>query len=52
MTDTVTITRKEYNQLLEDAKILERLYANGVDNWEGWDGIGDESEEDIYGDEE
>jgi hypothetical protein len=34
MTDTVTITRKEYESLLEDSAFLRRLEAAGVDNWE------------------
>lgn len=34
---TITITRKEYDELLEDSKILQALYAGGVDNWEWYD---------------
>jgi hypothetical protein len=34
MEPTVTITKKEYESLLEDSKILQALYAGGVDNWE------------------
>ena len=30
----VTITKAEYDQLLEDQKFLECLQAAGVDNWE------------------
>lgn len=33
MEETVTIPKKEYDQLLEDSRILEALYAAGVDNW-------------------
>ena len=32
----VTITEKEYNQLLEDSEWLSYLNAAGVDNWEGY----------------
>lgn len=34
--ETVTITRKEYDQLLADSAELARLEAAGVDNWEGY----------------
>lgn len=34
--EMVTIPRSEYEDLLEDSKILEDLYARGVDNWEGF----------------
>lgn len=30
----VTISKKEYEELLEDSKVLTALYAGGVDNWE------------------
>ena len=33
--ETVTITREEYESLLEDAARLRNLEARGVDNWEG-----------------
>ena len=33
MEETITITRKEYNQLLEDSNKLRCLENNGVDNW-------------------
>lgn len=36
-TDTVTISRDEYEQLKEDRDFLCRLQAAGVDNWEGYD---------------
>ena len=32
--ETITISRKEYDALKKDARILEALYAGGVDNWE------------------
>lgn len=35
-TDTITITLKEYNSLLEDSALLAALEAAGVDNWEGY----------------
>ena len=37
MEETVTITKKEYEELKEDASIYRALQAAGVDNWEGWD---------------
>jgi hypothetical protein len=37
MTETVTITKKEYEELLEDQKMLNALQDAGVDNWEGYD---------------
>lgn len=33
----VTISLKEYAELQEASDFLERLYAAGVDNWEGFD---------------
>lgn len=35
--DEVTITREQYEILLHDSKILQALFAAGVDNWEGYD---------------
>lgn len=35
--ETVTITRKEYESLQEDARLLECLQAAGVDDWSGYD---------------
>lgn len=53
MTDTVTITKEEYESLKRDSVILQALYANGVDNWEGYgealEDSDDETEEEIYG---
>lgn len=37
MEETVTISKKEYNELKEDAAIYQALEAAGVDNWDGWD---------------
>ena len=34
--DTVTISRKEYDQLQKDADMLNALENCGVDNWEGY----------------
>lgn len=34
--DTITITLEEYKELIESSVELDRLYANGVDNWEGF----------------
>ena len=35
--DTVTISRKEYESLLEDSQWLACLESAGVDNWSGID---------------
>jgi len=35
--ETVTITKEEYIQLLNDSNFLHALRAGGVDNWEGYD---------------
>lgn len=51
MTDTVTITRKEYDTLKHDARVLAALEAGGVDNWDWYSeslrdaGLFDEDEE-------
>ena len=37
MDETVTITKKEYDQFVEDTRWLRALEAAGVDNWEGYD---------------
>jgi len=37
MVDEVTISKKEYEELVEDSKFLEALRGAGVDNWEGYD---------------
>ena len=33
----VTITKKEYEKLKEDRRLLEALVAAGIDNWDGYD---------------
>jgi len=33
----ITITKKEYNQLIEDSEFLECLEVHGVDNWNGYE---------------
>lgn len=35
--ETVTISKKEYESLLEDRKWLQALEGAGVDNWQGYD---------------
>jgi hypothetical protein len=35
--ETITISVKEFNQLLEDSNFLNCLFAVGVDNWAGYD---------------
>ena len=37
MEETVAISKKEYESLLEDSEKLSALEAAGVDNWEGYD---------------
>lgn len=32
--ETVTISKNEYEQLVEDSEILNALMRGGVDNWE------------------
>lgn len=49
MSDTVTISKKEYDELIEDQTQLRHLEANGVDNWDNyshytWDQDSDEDE--------
>jgi hypothetical protein len=34
--ETVTITKRRYEQFKEDARVLSALRAAGVDNWEGY----------------
>ncbi len=41
----ITIPRKEYEQLKEDSRILGKLYAGGVDNWEWYGECFDYDEE-------
>ena len=33
----ITISKKEYEELLEDQKLLQCLQGAGVDNWDGYD---------------
>lgn len=35
--EMITITKEEYEQLLDDSKKLNCLECCGVDNWGGWD---------------
>ena len=37
MEETITISKEEYESLLEDQKLLQCLQDAGVDNWEGYD---------------
>ena len=56
MTDeTVTITKKRFNELLKSEKFLGALYAAGVDNWDGYEyalEMEDDEEEDEDDDSE
>lgn len=46
--ENVTITKEQYEELLERSEILSALEAGGVDNWE-WYG---QSLKDYFGEEE
>lgn len=35
--ETIVLSAKEYNRLLEDSKLLAALEAAGVDNWDGYE---------------
>jgi hypothetical protein len=35
--EAVTITKAEYEKLVEESKLFNRLKCAGVDNWEGYD---------------
>lgn len=35
---SITITKREYRQLLKDSEMLNRLITGGVNNWE-WYGV-------------
>lgn len=37
MEETITISKKEYESLLEDQKLLQCLQGAGVDNWSGYE---------------
>lgn len=37
MSDLVTITKKQYESLLQDRKWRTCVEAAGVDNWQGYD---------------
>ncbi len=45
MSAVITITNKEYLDLLEDSKQLAHLVATGVDNWVGYSYYADDEEE-------
>lgn len=49
--ETVVISKKQYDVLIQNQNMLANLIAAGVDNWEGYDeAVGEgESEEEIYG---
>lgn len=36
MEENITISKKEYNSLIEDSEFLNALRAAGVDNWDGY----------------
>ena len=35
--EMITITKKEYDQLISDQEFLNALQGAGVDNWDGYD---------------
>lgn len=35
--ETITISKEEYDSLVEDQQMLQCLQAAGVDNWAGYD---------------
>lgn len=35
--EMITITKAEYDELQDDAMLLNCLRNAGVDNWDGWD---------------
>jgi len=37
--DTVTITKEEYELLKEDSEYLQRLEDAGIDEWEGFSAV-------------
>lgn len=43
--EMVTITKKEYDKLLDRDRLLNCLERAGVDNWDGWDFAMDEYNE-------
>ena len=43
--DKITIPLKEYQSLKADSEELSRLYAAGVDNWEGYSEAQEDEEE-------
>jgi len=36
-TETVTISQERYKALVESEDLLDRLFAAGVDNWDGYE---------------
>ena len=46
--ETVTITKKEYDELLHDSKVLNALECGGVDNWQWYE----ESMKELWAEEE
>ncbi len=50
---TVTISEKEYRELLKDSDTLAKLHAGGVDNWEWYsESLGYSDDEDEEEDDE
>lgn len=43
----ITISMALYRRLITDQKFLRHLEALGVDNWEGYQGMGEDEDEEI-----
>jgi hypothetical protein len=41
----VVLDRARYESLIKDESMLNRLYASGVDNWDGYSGCQDDEQE-------
>lgn len=44
---TVTLTIKEYDEMIEQLRFLDCLEACGVDNWQGYEDAHDMMDEDL-----
>lgn len=46
--EMVSITKKEYDDMIEDQQLLQALQSAGVDNWEGYDMARESMDENYY----
>jgi len=44
--ETITVNKRYYEELVRDARKLALLEANGVDNWDGYECIFEDDDED------